>query len=64
MIPDQYPNYYKAVEFYTGYFKSGYNNTFFLSQQYRNNERALYFLFGEIKYVQSNNLESHTKRVT
>ena len=22
MVPDQYPNYYKAVEIYTGYFNS------------------------------------------
>ena len=37
MIPDQYPNYYKTLEIYTGYY-----DTFILSQQYRNNERLLY----------------------
>ena len=43
MIQDQYPNCYKALEIYTGYFESGYYDTFFLSQQYHNNERLLYY---------------------
>ena len=38
MIPNQYPNYYKALEIYTGYY-----DTCFLSQQYRNIERLLYY---------------------
>ena len=40
MIPDQYPNYYKALEIYTRYFNilDNYYDTFFLSQQYCNNE--------------------------
>ena len=43
MIPDQYPNYYKALEIYPGYFDSLDNiDAFVLSQQYRNNERLLY----------------------
>ena len=42
MIPDQYPNYYKVLEVYTGYFDSlDINDTFLLSQQCRNNERLL-----------------------
>ena len=44
MTPDQYPNYYKALKIYTGYFDSvDIMILFFLSQQYRNNERLLYF---------------------
>ena len=47
MIPDQYPNYYmyKALQIYTGYFDSLDYDTFFLSQQYRNNERPPYLTF-------------------
>ena len=43
MMPDQYPNYYNALEIYTGYFDSLDNMILFsLSQHYRNNERLLY----------------------
>ena len=43
MIPDQYPNYYKTLEIYTGYFDSlDIMIFFFLSQEYHNNERLLY----------------------
>ena len=43
MIPDQYPNYYKPLEIHIGYFDSlDIMIIFFLSQQYRNNERLLY----------------------
>ena len=42
---DQYPNYYTVLEMYTGYFDSLDIDTFFLSQQYRNNERLLYFQY-------------------
>ena len=42
MIPDQYPNYYKVLEIYTGYFDSlDIMILFFLSQQYRTNEGLL-----------------------
>ena len=42
LISDQYPNYYKALEIYTGYFDSlDIVILFILSQQYRNNERLL-----------------------
>ena len=40
-IPDQYPNYY-IRNLYGIIQHSGYYDTFFLSQQYRNNERLLY----------------------
>ena len=43
MIPDQYPNCYKVLEIYTGYFDSlDIMILFFLSQRYHNNERLLF----------------------
>ena len=45
MIPDQYPNYYKVLEIYAGYFNSlDTMILFFSSQQYRNNERLLSYI--------------------
>ena len=41
MIPDQYLNYYKVLEIYTGYFDS---LNIMILFSYRNNERLLYFL--------------------
>ena len=44
MIPGQYPNYYKALEIYTGYFDSLDIMILFLFQQYCNNKRLLYII--------------------
>ena len=42
MLQDQYPNFYKELEIYTGYFDSlDIMTPFFLFQQYRNNKRLL-----------------------